>query len=512
MSPLRSRGAQGWAWLCSGIVLFLLWAPLLWLHGRAFLYGFHHPAAWHQLSLFDPLARGLFWHTLQLCGATALACLLCGTPIGFALARAPRVWQYPALFFTALPVALPPVIAAGPFVSLTGVTEHPLFFSCLALTTCFFPLVAFAVWAAVGAVPGEEEDAALLLSGELRAWCGPLLARLRPALLGSTALVAAFSAWEMAAPAFLEWPSYSMHVYRSLNDASVFVGHEKSYLATIASLPIIAVGALLLPGLLPAVRLLDGSSHAVPRTSRLGSRMAVLATGLLILVPGWLLWTFGRRLGSLNDSRDAITSNWSALLNTLICSLSASTLALGLALLLTTLWRPLGRSRRWLLVACLLPILFSPIILGISLIELFNNDLLGGFYDSRYGMLIYGMTARYLPVALALLWVAGNQVDEETLWASANLGAGALRTTWSVLIPLLRNALLGGFALLFALCAGELTITVLVEQPEGETLILPIFNFLHAGLESEVCFLCLLLLALTGGSMTLAVLLLRRRK
>ncbi len=75
---------------------------------------------------------------------------------------------------------------------------------------------------------------------------------------------------------------------------------------------------------------------------------------------------------------------------------------------------------------------------------------------------------------------------------------------------MLRNAIAGAWGLVWAWSAGELTVTVLVHGPGGDTLPIPIFNFLHAGIASDVAALCLLLMALCGGAMVLAFGVLRR--
>ncbi|MDQ3813554.1 MAG: iron ABC transporter permease, partial [Armatimonadota bacterium] len=85
-------------------------------------------------------------------------------------------------------------------------------------------------------------------------------------------------------------------------------------------------------------------------------------------------------------------------------------------------------------------------------------------------------------------------------------GASEARAARTILAPLLSPALLGNFALVWALCAGELSTSVLINQPGGQTLPVPIFNLMHIGSEAEVAALSLTLAAMSGGVLLFAAL------
>jgi iron(III) transport system permease protein len=104
-----------------------------------------------------------------------------------------------------------------------------------------------------------------------------------------------------------------------------------------------------------------------------------------------------------------------------------------------------------------------------------------------------------------------QSVDEEMLRAARGLGATSTYTARTILAPLLRVTLVGLCALAFSLCAGELSVTVLVQAPGGDTLPLPVFSLLHAGLSSDVAVLSLLQCVLSGGAMVVATFVLSRR-
>jgi iron(III) transport system permease protein len=177
-----------------------------------------------------------------------------------------------------------------------------------------------------------------------------------------------------------------------------------------------------------------------------------------------------------------------------------------------------------------LPLLFAPMMLAVALIQFWNRPafalVYGGLPETGYpvldwiqdtitrlGMPVIGYIARYLPLAVLLLYEAGRRIDEEWLEAARGLGAGGASVLRTVLLPLLRPALLGAFALLWSLCASELTISVLIYQPGGDPLVLPIFNQMHVGATAEVAVMSLVLAAMSSGilaALLLLILLLRK--
>jgi len=74
----------------------------------------------------------------------------------------------------------------------------------------------------------------------------------------------------------------------------------------------------------------------------------------------------------------------------------------------------------------------------------------------------------------------------------AGLGAPPHRVLSSVVLPLMAPAALATAALLFALSAGELPVSLLVSAPGGQTLPRSIFSLMHIGMTHEVGALLLL--------------------
>ena len=92
-------------------------------------------------------------------------------------------------------------------------------------------------------------------------------------------------------------------------------------------------------------------------------------------------------------------------------------------------------------------------------------------------------------------------MDDSLTEAAQNLGATPRQTMRTVLLPQMAPSLVGAFTLLWALCGGELSTSVLINQPGGQTLPIPIFNLMHIGSTAEVAALSLTLFALCGGAL-----------
>ncbi len=487
--------------LWSGAVWLFLWAPLLFLGARSLLLAARFPALWREVVL----ARGVWIGTLELCVFSAFGAVILGIPLGFCLARGPKWLRFGGTIAAALPLAVPPVILAAPFVSASGKTAFPLFFSSLTLAMSFYPLVALCCALAIRAVPRAEEEAALLNSSPLRAWTGVLGRRILPAILAGAGAVGAACAWEMGAPDLLSQPSFGMSVYRALNSPQMLAPGESAARAFLAAL---GVPLLALLFLLPAARAMRGlgaaSKDGAPSEVKL--RFAGLGALILLVSPGFIVWQLFAALEGAKAAQTAIAANDDALWNTLatatVSALWLPVLALGLAAQ-WRFWPP--KWRRFALGATLLPGMFAPVVIGVALIEFWNRAALGAVYDSSLGMVLVGHFARFFPLALALIWIPLAGLDPDLSFSAQNMGATPSRAFWGLEVPLLRGAIAGAMGVLWALCAGELSVSVLVHGPGGDTLAIPIFGLLHAGIAADVAALCLLLVLLCGGAMALAL-------
>jgi iron(III) transport system permease protein len=466
-----------------------------------------------ETIFFSPLARALFLNTFLLCASTAVLAVLFGAPVAFAASRGIKILRPPTLLLCALPLALPPTLMASayleysrtpPATSMASLAaEHAIpinavFVAAPVLALCFFPIPAFTIWAALQNFPSEWEDAAWLFGNPFSAWTRVLAPLLWPAILGAAGIVAALAMWEMGAPDLLDVRTYSVQIYRA------FAAGGDSSFAARAAFPMFFLGALFF---VPAWRALkfykSERREAIGfHPTRRGRNFPITIIALLILMMSPLapLAVFCAQANPLSVFAEVWDANRNEIINTLLVPATAAASILVLALALVLLWREYSpRAQRHVLAICLAPLLCAPILLAVALIDFYNRDLFTFVYDSRYGLLLIGFIARFLPLAVLWLHEAARRVPNALEEAAQSLGASKPRIAWTILVPLLAAPSIAVVAILFALCAGELSLAVLLNAPGGQTLPVPIFNQMHIGATENVAALSLTLAALSGG-------------
>ena len=519
----------------TAIIVAFLWLPFLALCGDALRVALAQPAQLLEALPLRPLQRSLLGNSLMLAALTGALSLLFGAAPALALARGPKKRRPSVALLCALPLALPPTLMATAWLEITRTpparslaslaADKPLpvsgvFIAAPVLALCFYPIVAFALAAALRALPQEVEDAARLFGPPRVALARVYLPLLFPALLGAAGLCGALALWEMGAPDLLDARTYSVEIYRAFN-----AGGDAN-LGALRGLPMLFLGTLLLWPALGALRFYDkigqgGGRRDAPETGagRLALPLALALFAASPLAPiAVFVWQL--RVDGAGIVRAVWRDNAPEIENTiLLSSLAAALIAFG-ALALAAQWKfwP-ARWRSFALALCALPLLFPPITLGIALIQFFNRDafalVYGGLPSSgiapldwlsencaRYAMMLIGYAARFAPLAIVFSWEAARRVDDELLEAARGLGASPATVARTILLPQLRPALFGVMALLWALCAAELTVSILVNQPGGQTLPVPIFNLMHIGAASQVAALSLTLFALTALAVT----------
>lgn len=492
-----------------------------------------HPHQLLEALPLRPLQRSLFFNSVIFSVLCGIFSLVFGIPAALAFARGPKRLRTFVASLTALPLALPPTLMATAWLEITRTPPArslaslaaekplpiaPIFIAAPVLALCYFPIVSFALAAALRALPMEIEEAARLFGSPRVALWRVYWPLLWPALFGAAGLCGALALWEMGAPDLLDARTYSVEIYRA-HSAGI-----EANVAALRGLPMLLLGALLLWPSLRALRFYDkvgqGSGRHDDSASRAGRWSLLAALALFLASPLAPIGVFSSQLqgGEARVIPEVWRDNGPELWNTVLLSCISAPLLTIWALLLVAAWK--FWPPRWRLTAlalCAIPILFPPITLGIALIEFFNRDIFAFIYgglpptgnasfdwltenSARYAMMIFGYAARFLPLAVVLLYEAARRIDGSLLEAAQNLGAGPGRASRTILTPLLRPALLGVTALLWALCAAELTVSVLVNQPGGQTLPVPIFNLMHIGSTSQVAALSLTLFALTALS------------
>lgn len=171
-----------------------------------------------------------------------------------------------------------------------------------------------------------------------------------------------------------------------------------------------------------------------------------------------------------------------ALAFTLLVALAAAAVTTLLAFLFAyTVRFSLGRAGNVLLVIALITLFGGYLvkiyawrtILGLD--GLLNSALLSlgliseplSFLLFNTGAVIVTLTHYLLPLAMLPLFGALRDIDDNEVAAARDMGAGATRAIFDIVLPQMRPALLASFAMCFLLAAGDYVTPSLVGSPGG---------------------------------------------
>lgn len=172
--------------------------------------------------------------------------------------------------------------------------------------------------------------------------------------------------------------------------------------------------------------------------------------------------------------------------------------------------RARSRSSRILDGLIKLPAVLSSIVLGVGFILAFGGPpfRLGG----TLLILMLGYLVLYLPQASVAADSATAQVGRELTEASRIAGAGGTRTFVRVNLPIMLPGLAAGWAMLFVRITGDLTLSALLSGPTNLVIGVRILEIFQTGSYADLAALSVLLTAVTGTVVIVAMVLARGRR
>lgn len=202
--------------------------------------------------------------------------------------------------------------------------------------------------------------------------------------------------------------------------------------------------------------------------------------------------------------RDAM---WNSIRYSLIAT--AIALVIGTATALYTR-RTTGPARVAIELLAGLPITIPAILFGMGFLFTFGTR----FYGTAR-IVVAAYVVLLIPHAVRMTLSGLSQVAPNLEHASRVAGAGPLRTTFSITIPLIRHHLVAAAMLMFILMSHEFAASVLLVGPRNQTIAPMLYGLYDLGLFPPVAALALvmvaislagvLLIALIGGRRTLGV-------
>jgi len=172
-------------------------------------------------------------------------------------------------------------------------------------------------------------------------------------------------------------------------------------------------------------------------------------------------------------------SDWlSALRNSIVIALGASTIAVSIALPLALyIWRKQNRLAKALFGLGVAPFMLPPVISALGFMVFWITV---GFYGQIGATIIsHGVFLVTLPLVTISLGL--EAIDRQLIEASRTMGANDRTVFRTVIFPLARPYMISGFAFAFVLSLNEYIIAYMVAGFTAETLPIKIFNSLRYG-------------------------------
>jgi iron(III) transport system permease protein len=366
-------------------------------------------------------------------------------------------------------------------------------------TAHLFPIVFFAVAAALGNIDASHEQAARMLgAGRWRTTLTITLPLVAPAVVSSATLCMLDALSSFGAPAAIG----TMANFTVLSTAiyGLLTYPPRLALAAAVSLPIALFTLVCLWAQQRYLKrnnfvTVTGKANA-PQLMGLGAwRYPALAIALTLvcivsilpffaLVALSLLKAFGTELiignFGLQHYRAVFDDSFTvfpAVKNSLLLALSGAAICVVLGIMVAWLVERSKVAGRGIVSAIvMLAYGFPSIILGVAVML--------GYIDVLYGTLtiiLIAYVARHLPIGFVFVRSLMKQVSPELEEAARILGAGRLRSLYDITYPVLRPAAFIAWLLIFSLCLREQPMSAILTQNGTEVMSTMVLRFIEDG-------------------------------
>ncbi|MBF0479033.1 MAG: iron ABC transporter permease [Candidatus Omnitrophica bacterium] len=422
--------------------------------------------------IFNSISIGL--------GATILGVIL-GVPLGFLISRTNIFLKGAAQYLVFLPVLIPEYIAAMAWSSMFPAISNPWgVIWVLGLAYC--PFVCLLTIAGLSTIDRKLEEQALLVTHPLNVIKRITIPLITPFMVTGALFVFIFSIANYGVPALLRVNTYPLEIFIQ------FSALYNSNLAVLSCLPLllITMGLMIICYFVMKDKFyisFEGISSSAAKIQLKKSRIWFsIFVWLIIFVSGILpLIILIKTAGSFDSYLAVLKTSTPAIWTSFGLSTLGATLCVILGFYLAYfLERVSAKGKIILDIATLLPLALPPVVLGIGLIELWNQPTTSCIYSS-FLIVIIGLIARFIPFSVRILASCFKQLNPNMEDAASLNGIGFFRETFQILLPLTKQGLAASWAICFIFCMGELGMTLLVVPPGYETLGNKIYTLLHYG-------------------------------
>ncbi len=437
-----------------------------------------------------------FLNSIYIAALTTFLSFLIGLPLAVFITKVDVPLKKYLKYLYIIPIFIPPSLITVSWLTIFGSMRwlYGIFGTSLVLTCCYFPFGTLLSITGISNVGKDMEEAAEMNYGYpevLRRVTLPYASRY---IITGFLFVFVFALSNYEVPALLGVRVLPVEIFEQF---SSFYNVKAAFFM---SLPLIAITSFLI---LLVAKVMMGSDYIgigadwrkqevfhVKRKVKLAglSYISLIYIFTIIFPVAVLVWKAGR----ISSYIRAFQNSASEIFYTLILASAGALIIVFLSFFIAYYLRKKRTFLRNLVYyLTILPFAIPATIIGLGLIYVFNRPALNFIYTSPLILLI-GYIIRFSPFAIRILEANLSHMDRSLEEASIIAGAGLMKRLFSILVPLSQKALIGAWAICFALIMGELALTIMVIPPGGSTLILKIYTLMHYGSGRLVSALCII--------------------
>jgi iron(III) transport system permease protein len=504
-----------WVALPAVLVTVLALLPFLYLVARTFDAG---DAAWQMLWRVKTLEVSL--NSIVLAGAVALSTIVLAVPLAWLTSRSDLPWRGFWGTAAALPLVIPSYIGAvvmvaafGPrgmlqsVLAPLGVERLPSLYgftgSWLTLTLFTYPYVYLTVRAALrGLDPSLEEAARCLGYGPWRTFFAVTVPQIRPAAAAGGLLTALYTLGDFGVVTLLRYDAFTRAIYVQYRSALDRGSAAVLALLLVAISVVVLVIEIRARGTATIHRLGSGVKRR-QRPVRLGRAripavlFCALVVGLALVLPVAILAAWlARALAAGADlsglplaaAHSLTLGFWTAVIATL-CALPIATLIV----------RHGGPGARAIERLTYLGYALPGLVVALAFVAFGAGT---PFYQTL-AMLVAACVVRFLPEAISATRAALLQINPRLEEAARGLGRSQAGAVASVTVPLARQGMLAGAALVLLTAMKELPATLLLSPTGWNTLAVEVWTSANDAAYGQAAAPALLLIAAAAVPMLL---------
>ena len=491
------------------LVVAIVFVPLVYLAIRTVGAGSDFWDILTSSSVLFTLVR-----TLGLAIAVAVTSSVVGIVLAWLTSRTNIPGRHLLAVTLALPLAFPSFIMAltfrelyGPRGAFQGLLEllfgverlasiNGFVGSFIVLVLLTYPLVFLAVRGAITRLdPGLEYAARSLGRSNFKMLLNVVIPALKPAIVGSTVLVALYVIGDFGVVATLQFDTLTVVVFQQLS-ASINL-----QLAAGFSL-VLSILAIVLVLLSSNIRILPNyksgpSAERTPEIYDLGRWRWLV----LIIISLFVIFALGGNLAALFwwfirglIAGNSVVSLWGPIFNSLtvalVAAVATSVMALPIALFISG--RP-GLYSSGLRLVTLVVYSLPGVVVAIALVFLGIN-VINPLYQT-YWLLVFAYVIMFIAIPLNFLRAPLNQINPHLSEAAASMGYGPVRRFTAIVLPWIMPGLLLGSVMVFLFVLKELPATLLLSPANFQTLATEIWNSSSEGFFTRAGLACLILVA-----------------